>query len=121
MFGPKATASKTVCGYYKSKTGQQHPTCSGVGTHPQPCPGRLPLCTIGREMLGMFNEVKGQGLTWAEAFARAEISKHYDECRRCLFRSKMKCKQLRLLREKADGIRNKELARRGLWQSIKEA
>ena len=119
MFGPKATVSKDRCGFYKAKPGA-YPMCSGVGSHPQPCPGKLPVYTIGRAMMGLFNEVKGQGMSWAEAFARAEISKHYDECRRCLYRSKMKCKQLRILTEKAVALLAKEATRRGLWHSIRE-
>jgi hypothetical protein len=120
MFGPKATVSKDRCGFYKAKP-DRAPMCSGVGSHLQPCQGKLPLYTIGKAVMGMFNEVKGQGMSWKEAFARAEISKHYDECRRCLFRSKMKCKQLRLLTEKAVTLQLEEAARRGIFQSIKEA
>jgi hypothetical protein len=120
MFGSKATVSKDRCGFYKSRP-DRHPMCSGVGAHPQPCPGKLPVYTIGKVVMGLFNEVKGQGMTWKEAFARAEVSRHYDECRRCLYRSKMKCKALRLLKEKAAALRDAEAARRGIWHSINES
>lgn len=117
MFGPKATVKKDKCYFFKSIP-EKRPMCSGVGAHPQPCQGALPLYTIGRVMLGLFNEVKGQGMTWKEAFVRAEKEKHRDSCRRCV--RQLPCKALRILSEKADELREKELSRRGLFVSISE-
>ena len=118
MFGPKATVQKNRCGFYQAKEGR-HPMCSGIGSHPQPCAGGLPVYTIGKVMLGMFNEVKGCGMTWTEAFARAEIAVHRDGCQRCVYR--LKCKQFRILTEKAVMLLAKEATKRGVWHSIREA
>ena len=119
MFGPKATVSKGKCSHYKAKEGRA-PMCGGFSSHPQPCPGGILEYNVGKIVMGLFNEIKGSGLSWKEAFARAEISKHYDECRRCLYRGKVKCKALRLLREKADAIHAEELVRQEIWRSMNQ-
>ena len=117
LLGSKATVQKGKCGLYAAQ-GDRAPMCSGVGAHPHPCRGGLPLCSIGRVMLGMFNEIRGQGFTWTEAFARVEIEKHRDGCFHCI--SSVRCKKLRILTEKPVKLMAGEAARRGVWHSIRE-
>lgn len=108
MFGKKATVSKRVCDFYESKPGK--PTmCTGVGSHPQPCPGGLPSFSIGRVEMGMFNAIQGEGMTWEEAFARAECHKHRDLCMKCVRRQP--CKASDVLRVSAERLLREELAK----------
>jgi hypothetical protein len=108
LFGKKATVSKHLCVQYEQRPGTK-PMCSGITSHPQPCPGNLPTFTIGRVEMGMFNAVQGQGMTWGEAFARAERRKHEDLCRKCIRRQP--CKISEAMREKVELFLQEELAK----------
>lgn len=116
MFGPKATASKGRCGHFSQQRDGRPPGCSGIGTHVFPCRGGVPLYQIGRIELGLFNAIKGSGMTWREAFARADLQKHGDGCMRCIRRRT--CKTARLLREKADKLRDQRAQELGIWASM---
>jgi hypothetical protein len=116
LLGPKATVDRRRCGHFKTTNGP--PSCSGLGSHPQPCPSGLPLYVVGRVEMGLFNVVKGEGFTWEEAFARVALSIHEDSCRRCLGRKP--CRIRSRLSEKAGALRDDAVGRLGLWWSIRE-
>jgi len=117
LLGQKAVVGRRLCGYFKERPGKPG-LCSGCGPHPQPCRSGLPLYTVGRIEMGMFNMVKGEGFTWEEALARTEQAVHEDSCRRCLLHQS--CKAKRLLKEKADALNDAAIVRLGLWWSIRE-
>jgi len=117
MFGPKALVQARKCSHCKQKPGRP-PLCSGVGSHIQPCPGGLPYFSIGRIMLGMFNEINGEGMSWEEAFARAEAAQHRNGCRRCW--RKRPCRPIRAMEKAIADLRDKEVRHHGLWWSIRE-
>lgn len=117
LLGEKATVDRRRCGHFEKRNGQS-PACSGFGSHPQPCPSGLPLFVVGRVEMGLFNMVKGEGFTWEEAFARVALGIHEDSCRRCLRRRP--CRPKRALSEKVEEFRDREVARLGLWWSIRE-
>lgn len=117
LLGQKATVESRRCGHFEARN-NRFPSCSGFGSHPQPCRGGLPLYVVGRIEMGMFNLVKGEGFTWEEAFARVETSLHEDSCRRCLRRQV--CRPKRTLSGKVEELRDREALRLGLWWSIRE-
>lgn len=66
LFGDKATVREGKCYVYES-----HPSMSCRGIHEQPCPGGRPVYSVGKVVLGMFNEIRGEGRTWEEALEKA--------------------------------------------------
>jgi sulfatase maturation enzyme AslB (radical SAM superfamily) len=116
MFGLKATVSKDRCHFYKAKPPRM-PMCSGIGSHPQPCLGKIYVYQVGQIVLGMFNEIKGTGMTWQEAFKRADLSKHRNECRRCLYRQV--CRKARLIGEAADAMRDRQCEKIGIQTEVR--
>lgn len=117
LLGAKATVDRRRCGHFAPR-GDRFPSCSGMGSHPQPCPAGLPLFIVGRIEMGMFNAVKGEGFTWEEALARAERSVHEDGCRRCLRRQA--CRSKREFSERIQALQELALRELGLWWSIRE-
>lgn len=71
LLGPKATVRQSMCGHYEKLKRDGTPLCTGSAVHAFPCPGGLPLFSVGKIMLGMFNEVLGEGNSWEEALENA--------------------------------------------------
>lgn len=117
LLGPKATVDRRRCSHFKEKPGRI-PGCTGMGSHPQPCPGGLPLFVVGRLEMGLFNVVKGEGFTWEEALERAAGAVHEDRCRKCLRR--LQCRDGARLRMSAEAYRDRAIRDLGLWWSIRE-
>lgn len=60
------------CYFYakpEKRTPQSH-CCAG--SHAHPCPGGLPYFKVGKVVMGMFFEVVADGVTWEDAFKRAD-------------------------------------------------
>lgn len=66
LFGKTATAERRFCNPYE-ELGKQKCPCLR-----KDCQSLHWWCSVGRVVLGMFNEINGEGETWDEAFARAE-------------------------------------------------
>lgn len=43
-----------------------------AGSHAQPCPSGLPFFKVGKIVMGMFFEDAEDGVTWEDAFKRAD-------------------------------------------------
>jgi len=71
LLGKLATASVERCYAYEARgpSGRQYLSCDGV--HELPCSMGRPVYRVGKIVLGMFNEIVGQGNTWEEALAAA--------------------------------------------------
>lgn len=67
LFGKNATAQKRKCSFFAERKGRPR-MCSGVGIHPQPCPSGVVYYQIGQVELGLFNSIRGHGLTWEACF-----------------------------------------------------
>lgn len=68
--------------YFYGKPENRKPTSSCcAGSHAQPCPGGLPHFKVGKVVMGMFFEVVADGVTWDDAFKRADEKAEADKIR----------------------------------------
>lgn len=72
LLGPKATVTKGVCVHYEKLKKDEVPLCTGCSVHAFPCPGGLPLFSVGKIAMGMFHEIMGEGNTLKEALENAK-------------------------------------------------
>jgi len=102
IFGKNARVEKKPCALWDKVNSKGFRPCSGLGGHPQPCPGGVMDFKVGRIQLGMFFSIEGSGRTWEEAFANVEWRQHTSVCRKRLFDKP--CKTCDKLKAKVDGF-----------------
>lgn len=86
LLGKRATVRRFTCSLQeerpRTRIGPAELKC-WVWEHGRGCPGGREVYQIGRIVMGLFNEINGQGASWDEALARAAVFRHEHGCSAC--------------------------------------
>lgn len=82
-WGKNAAVERTKCRLFTDGTKAGRCSAAAYGEHPKDCPGRRPLCKVGRIQLGMFFSMEGTGSTYQEAFAKVDRGVARDRAKYC--------------------------------------